>query len=60
MLAANGFHVLVTQGATPTPVISYAVMAQRAAGGTDERFDSKNVAPKKDRSWTKAVLTESV
>ena len=25
VLAANGFHVLLTDGATPTPVISYAV-----------------------------------
>ena len=32
VLAANGFQVRVTQRATPTPVISYAVRAQQAAG----------------------------
>ena len=32
VLAANGFCVRLTQGATPTPVISYSVLAQQAAG----------------------------
>jgi alpha-D-glucose phosphate-specific phosphoglucomutase len=35
VLAANGFHVLLTNGATPTPVISYAVVAQGAAGAVN-------------------------
>jgi len=35
VLAANGFQVLITDGATPTPVISYAVVAQGAAGGVN-------------------------
>ncbi len=32
VLAANGFRVLLTDGATPTPVISYSVVAERAIG----------------------------
>ena len=32
VLAANGFFVLLTDGPTPTPVISYAVVANNAAG----------------------------
>jgi phosphomannomutase len=32
VLAANGFRALLTEGATPTPVISYAVVSQGAAG----------------------------
>jgi phosphomannomutase len=32
VLAANGFHVLLTSGATPTPVIAYAVVHHKAAG----------------------------
>ena len=32
VLAANGFRVQLTEGATPTPVISYSVVAQGAAG----------------------------
>jgi alpha-D-glucose phosphate-specific phosphoglucomutase len=32
VLAANGFRVLLTRGATPTPVISYSVVAQGAVG----------------------------
>lgn len=32
VLAANGLNVLLTNGATPTPVISYAVVANKAAG----------------------------
>ena len=32
VLAANGFHVWLTDGATPTPIISYAVVAKQAAG----------------------------
>src|SRR5512137_2911990 len=32
VLAGNGFQVWVTQRATPTPVISYSVRAQQAAG----------------------------
>lgn len=35
VLAANGFQVLVTDGATPTPVISYSVVAQGAAGAVN-------------------------
>lgn len=35
VLAANGFHVLLTDGASPTPVISYAVIAQGAAGAVN-------------------------
>jgi alpha-D-glucose phosphate-specific phosphoglucomutase len=30
VLAANGFRALITQGATPTPAISYSVVAQKA------------------------------
>ncbi len=32
VLTANGFKVLLTQDATPTPVISYAVVDKQAAG----------------------------
>jgi len=35
VLAANGFEVLLTNGATPTPVISYAVVAQGAVGAVN-------------------------
>ncbi len=35
VLAANGFRVLLTDGAAPTPVISYAVVAQGAAGAVN-------------------------
>ncbi|MGC9333278.1 MAG: phosphoglucomutase/phosphomannomutase family protein [Anaerolineae bacterium] len=35
VLAANGFHVLLTEGAAPTPVISYAVVAQKAVGAVN-------------------------
>jgi alpha-D-glucose phosphate-specific phosphoglucomutase len=35
VLAANGFQVLITDGATPTPVISYSVVAQGAAGAVN-------------------------
>jgi phosphomannomutase len=35
VLAANGFRVLLTEGATPTPVISYSVLAQGAAGAVN-------------------------
>jgi alpha-D-glucose phosphate-specific phosphoglucomutase len=35
VLAANGFHVLLTEGASPTPVISYSVVAQGAAGAVN-------------------------
>ena len=35
VLAANGFHVLLTNGAAPTPVISYAVVAQQATGAVN-------------------------
>jgi phosphomannomutase len=31
VLAANGLHVWLTNGATPTPVISYAVIDKKAA-----------------------------
>ena len=32
VLAANGLRVWLTDGATPTPVISYAVVDKKAAG----------------------------
>ncbi len=35
VLAANGFEVLITDGATPTPVISYSVIAQGAVGAVN-------------------------
>ncbi|MGD2206191.1 MAG: phosphoglucomutase/phosphomannomutase family protein [Anaerolineae bacterium] len=35
VLAANGFRVLLTEGATPTPVISYSVVAEGAVGGVN-------------------------
>jgi phosphomannomutase len=35
VLAGNGFHVHLTAGATPTPVISYAVVSKRAAGAVN-------------------------
>jgi phosphomannomutase len=35
VLAANEFHVLLTEGAAPTPVISYAVVAQQAVGAVN-------------------------
>ncbi|MCB2179587.1 phosphoglucomutase/phosphomannomutase family protein [bacterium] len=35
VLAANGLHVFLTQEATPTPVISYAVVAKKAVGAVN-------------------------
>jgi phosphomannomutase len=35
VLAANGLRVLLTDGATPTPVISYSVVAEGAAGAVN-------------------------
>ena len=35
VLAGNGFEVYLTDGPTPTPVISYAVVAQKAAGAVN-------------------------
>jgi phosphomannomutase len=35
VLAANGFQVLLTDGASPTPVISYAVVAQKAVAAVN-------------------------
>ncbi len=35
VLAANDFRVLLTEGATPTPVISYSVVAQGAVGAVN-------------------------
>lgn len=35
VLAANGFKVFLTQDATPTPVISYAVVAKGAVGAVN-------------------------
>lgn len=32
VMAGNGFHVLLTDGATPTPVIAYAVVDKKAIG----------------------------
>jgi phosphomannomutase len=33
VMTANGFHVWLTDGATPTPVISYSVVERKAVGG---------------------------
>jgi phosphomannomutase len=33
VMAANGFHVWLTDGSAPTPVISYSVVERKAAGG---------------------------
>ncbi|NOY97633.1 MAG: phosphoglucomutase/phosphomannomutase family protein [Chloroflexi bacterium] len=35
VLAGNGLRVYLTEGATPTPVISYAVVAKKAAGAVN-------------------------
>ena len=35
VLAANGIHAYLCDGAAPTPVISYAVVAQEASGGVN-------------------------
>ena len=35
VLAANGIHVWLTEGATPTPTISYAVFYKGAGGGVN-------------------------
>ena len=35
VLAANGFNVWLTDGATPTPVISYAVVDKKAVGAVN-------------------------
>jgi phosphomannomutase len=35
VLAGNGFHVHLTDGATPTPVISYSVVARKAIGAVN-------------------------
>ncbi len=35
VLAGNGIHVYLTNGATPTPVISYSVVAKKAAGAVN-------------------------
>ncbi|GAB4565124.1 MAG: phosphoglucomutase/phosphomannomutase family protein [Anaerolineae bacterium] len=35
VLAGNGIRVYLTEGATPTPVISYSVLAQKAAGAVN-------------------------
>ena len=35
VLAGNGFHVLLTEGPTPTPAIAYAVVQQGAAGAVN-------------------------
>jgi phosphomannomutase len=35
VLAAEGFHVLLTDGPTPTPAISYSVVAHGAAGAVN-------------------------
>jgi phosphomannomutase len=35
VLAGHGFHVLLTNSATPTPVISYAVVARQACGAVN-------------------------
>jgi len=33
VMAANGYRVWLTQGPTPTPVISYSIVERKAAGG---------------------------
>lgn len=35
VLAGNGIHAYLTQDATPTPVIAYAVLTQKAAGAVN-------------------------
>ncbi len=35
VLAGNGLHVYLTEGATPTPVISYAVVDKKAGGAVN-------------------------
>ncbi|MGA9396793.1 MAG: phosphoglucomutase/phosphomannomutase family protein [Anaerolineaceae bacterium] len=35
VLAGNGFHVYLTDGPTPTPVIAYSVLNQKAAGAVN-------------------------
>lgn len=35
VLVGNGFHVYLTDGATPTPVIAYAVVDKKAAGAVN-------------------------
>jgi len=35
VLAANGLHVYLTDGATPTPIISYAIVDKQAVGGVN-------------------------
>lgn len=35
VLAGNGIHVYLTEATTPTPVISYAVVAKKAAGAVN-------------------------
>jgi phosphomannomutase len=35
VLAANGFRVYLTNGATPTPVISYSILNKKAAGAVN-------------------------
>jgi phosphomannomutase len=35
VLAANGFKVYLTDGATPTPVIAYSIVNKKAAGGVN-------------------------
>jgi alpha-D-glucose phosphate-specific phosphoglucomutase len=35
VLAANGFNVHLTDGATPTPVIAYSIVHRHAAGGVN-------------------------
>ncbi len=35
VLAGNGFHVYLTEGATPTPVIAFSVVNKKAAGAVN-------------------------
>ena len=35
VMAANGIHVWLTEGATPTPVISYSVVAKKSCGAVN-------------------------
>ncbi len=73
VLAANGIHVWLTDGATPTPAVSYSVMERKAGGGinitashnppTDCGFKVRDpnggAIPPADLKKIEAVLPES-
>ena len=48
VLAGNGFHVLLTDGATPTPVIAYSVVHHKAAGAVQINALRKYLGSHKD------------